>query len=40
MKGSVNSIIVGLVAVSIGMGFGILLGSLAAFYKGWMDEVI
>ena len=40
MKGSTNSIIVGLVAVSIGMGFGILLGSLAAFYKGWLDEVI
>ena len=40
MKGSVNSIVVGLVAVSIGMGCGILLGSLAAFYKGWMDEVI
>ena len=39
MKGSTNSIIVGLVAVSIGMGFGILLGSLAAFYKGWLDEV-
>ena len=38
MKGATNSIIVGLVAVSIGMGFGILLGSLAAFYKGWMDE--
>jgi len=40
MKGAVNSIIVGLVAVSIGMGFGILLGSLAAFYKGWLDEAI
>jgi peptide/nickel transport system permease protein len=40
MKGSVNSIIVGLVAVSIGMGFGILLGSLAAFYKRWLDEGI
>jgi len=40
MKGSINSIIVGLVAVSIGMGFGILLGSLAAFYKGWVDEAI
>jgi peptide/nickel transport system permease protein len=40
VKGSINSIIVGLVAVSIGMGFGILLGSLAAFYKGWMDEGI
>lgn len=40
MKGSVNSIIVGLVAVSIGMGFGILLGSLAAFYRRWLDELI
>lgn len=40
MKGAVNSIIVGLVAVSIGMGFGILLGSLAAFFKEWVDEII
>ena len=40
MKGSVNSIVVGLVAVSIGMGFGIFLGSIAAFYRRWMDEVI
>jgi peptide/nickel transport system permease protein len=40
MKGSINSIVVGLVAVSIGMSFGILLGSLAAFYRRWMDEVI
>ena len=40
MKGSTNSIIVGLVAVSIGMSFGILLGSLAAFCRGWVDEVI
>lgn len=40
MKGAVNSIIVGLVAVSIGMSFGILLGSLAAFYRKWVDETI
>jgi peptide/nickel transport system permease protein len=40
MKGAINSIIVGLVAVSIGMGFGIFLGSLAAFYKKWIDETI
>lgn len=40
IKGSVNSIVVGLVAVSIGMGFGILLGSAAAFYRRWMDEAI
>ena len=40
MKGSINSIFVGLVTVSIGMGCGILLGSWAAFYKGWVDETI
>jgi len=40
MKGSINSIIVGLVAVSIGMGFGILFGSLAAYYRRWIDEGI
>jgi peptide/nickel transport system permease protein len=40
MKGAVNSIIVGVVAVSIGMSFGILLGSLSAFYKKWVDESI
>jgi peptide/nickel transport system permease protein len=40
IKGSVNSIVVGLVAVSIGMGFGILLGSVAAFYRRGMDELI
>lgn len=40
MRGSINSIVVGLVAVSIGLVFGILLGSLAAFYRRWVDEVI
>lgn len=40
MRGAVNSIIVGLVAVSIGMGFGVFLGSLAAFYRKWVDEII
>ncbi|MCJ7749362.1 MAG: ABC transporter permease, partial [Desulfobacterales bacterium] len=40
MKGSANSILVGLVAVSIGMSFGILLGSLASFYKRWVDEAV
>jgi len=40
MRGSTNSILVGLVAVSIGMSFGILLGSLAAFYKRWVDEAV
>ena len=40
MKGAVNSIIVGWVAVGIGMGFGVLLGSLAAYWRGWRDEGI
>ena len=40
MKGSTNSILVGLVTVSIGMTFGVILGSLAAFFKGWLDETI
>lgn len=40
MRGAVNSIVVGLVAVSIGMGFGIFLGTVAAFYRGWVDEVV
>jgi peptide/nickel transport system permease protein len=38
MKGAVNSLMVGWVAVGIGMGFGIVLGSLAAFWGGWKDE--
>jgi len=38
MKGAVNSLVVGWVAVGIGMGFGILLGSLAAFWRGWKSE--
>jgi peptide/nickel transport system permease protein len=40
MKGSANSILVGLVAVSIGMSFGILLGLLSALYKKWVDEAV
>jgi peptide/nickel transport system permease protein len=38
MKGAVNSLVVGWVAVGIGMGFGVLLGSLAAFWRGWKSE--
>ena len=40
MRGAVNSIVVGWVAVGMGMGFGILLGSLAAYWGGWKDEGI
>jgi peptide/nickel transport system permease protein len=38
MKGAVNSLVVGWVAVGIGLGFGVLFGSLAAFWGGWKDE--
>jgi peptide/nickel transport system permease protein len=40
MRGTVNSIVVGWIAVGIGVGFGILLGSLAAYWGGWKDEGI
>ncbi len=40
MQGAVNSIIVGLVAVSIGMSFGVLLGSVAGYTRGIPDEII
>jgi peptide/nickel transport system permease protein len=40
MKGAVNSIIVGLVTVGIGMGIGVCLGLLAAYYRKWIDEAI
>ena len=40
MKGAVNSIVVGWVAVGMGMGFGVLLGSLAAYWGSWKDEGI
>ena len=40
MVGARNSIVVSLVAVSIGAGFGIPLGALAAARGGWTDEVV
>ncbi len=40
MQGAVNSIVVGLVAVGIGMSFGVFLGSLAGYYRGPLDEVV
>ena len=36
--GSQNSIAVGLIAVGIGMGFGVALGLLAAARRGWVEE--
>lgn len=40
MKGALNSLIVGGVAVGMGLTLGILLGSLAAYWRGWRDEGI
>jgi peptide/nickel transport system permease protein len=40
MTGAVNSIIVGLVTVAIGLSLGIILGLLAAYYGKWADEAI
>ena len=40
MVGARNSIVVGVVAVGIGLGFGVLLGAIAAARGGWIDETI
>jgi peptide/nickel transport system permease protein len=40
MVGAVNSIIVGLVTVAIGMAVGVSLGLLAAYFGRWVDESI
>ncbi|HID16280.1 MAG TPA: ABC transporter permease, partial [Candidatus Atribacteria bacterium] len=40
MKGSVNSIFVGVVSVGIGLLFGLILGAFAAYSGGWKDEII
>ena len=40
MVGAVNSIVVGLVTVAIGISIGVLLGLISAYYKKIIDEVI
>lgn len=40
MVGARTSIVVGLIAVSIGMAFGVALGALAAARKGWIEELV
>lgn len=40
MVGAVNSIVVGLVTVAIGMSLGVLLGLTSAYYGRWTDEAI
>jgi peptide/nickel transport system permease protein len=39
MVGARNSIAVSLVAVAVGLGFGVPLGGLAAARGGWIDEI-
>jgi len=38
MSGAVTSIAVGVIAVGIGMGVGVLLGMLSGYFGGWPDE--
>jgi peptide/nickel transport system permease protein len=40
MAGAQNSIVVGLVAVSIGLLFGVTLGLIASAKRGWVEELI
>ena len=40
LVGSQNSIVVGLIAVGIGMGFGVALGVLASARRGWVEELV
>lgn len=40
MVGAVNSIIVGLVTVAIGLTAGLLLGMVAGHFGGWIDEAV
>lgn len=40
MQGAQNSLLVGIVAVGIGMTVGIFIGGWSAFSTGWSDEVL
>jgi len=40
MVGAVNSIIVGLVTLAMGLGVGVFLGLASAYYGRWVDESI
>ena len=39
MAGARNSILVGVIAVAIGLGVGTAVGTLAAALKGWVEEI-
>ena len=38
MAGAVTSLMVGVIAVGIGMAIGVLLGVLSGYFGGWLDE--
>jgi peptide/nickel transport system permease protein len=40
LVGAQNSIVVGVIAVGIGLGLGVLLGSLASARRGWVEEAV
>lgn len=40
LVGSQNSIVVGLIAVGIGLGVGVFLGCLASAKRGWVEEAV
>ena len=40
LVGAQNSIVVGVIAVGIGLGFGMLLGCTASARRGWVEELI
>jgi len=40
LVGAQNSIVVGVIAVGIGLGFGVLLGCVASARRGWVEELI
>lgn len=40
IAGSVNSILVGVISVGIGLLFGVLVGVLAGSFGGWIDEIL
>lgn len=40
MAGAQNSLLVGLIAVGVGLGFGTALGAVAASEGGWVEEIV
>ena len=40
LVGAQNSIVVGVIAVGIGLGFGVLLGCIASARRGWVEDLI